>query len=70
MVAQTIALPNVRKIFIPDPGYLIGEVDLSGAEAQVVAWAAGDEDLKKAFRAGINVHIKNEIGRASCRERV
>ena len=59
MVAQTIALPNVRKIFIPDPGYLIGEVDLSGAEAQVVAWAAGDEDLKKAFRAGINVHIKN-----------
>lgn len=59
MVAKTISLPNIRKLFIPDPGYYIGEVDLSGAEAQVVAWDAGDEDLKAAFRAGINIHIKN-----------
>jgi DNA polymerase-1 len=59
MVAQTIALPNIRKMFIPDPGYEIAEADLSGAEAQVVAWEANDEDLKQAFRSGINVHIKN-----------
>lgn len=59
MVAQTIALPNIRKLFIPDPGCEIAEVDLSGAEAQVVASEAGDEDLKAAFRAGVNVHIKN-----------
>ena len=59
MVAKTVPLPNVRKLFIPDPGYYIGEVDLSGAEAQIVAWDAGDEDLKAAFRAGLNVHIKN-----------
>ena len=59
MVAKTVPLPNVRKLFIPDPGYYIGEVDLSGAEAQIVAWDAGDEDLKAAFRAGFNVHIKN-----------
>lgn len=59
MVAKTIPFPNVRKLFIPDPGYFIGEVDLSGAEAQVVAWDAGDEDLKDAFKAGINIHVKN-----------
>ncbi len=59
MVAKTIPFPNVRKLFIPDPGYYIGEVDLSGAEAQVVAWDAGDEDLKAAFRVGLNVHLKN-----------
>lgn len=59
MVAQTINLPNIRKIFIPDPGMLLCEVDLSGAEAQVVAWEAGDENLKDAFKAKINVHIKN-----------
>ena len=52
-------LPNVRKIFVPDDGYTMVSSDLKGAEAQVVAWEAGDEDLKAAFRAGINVHIKN-----------
>jgi DNA polymerase-1 len=46
-------------MFIPDPGFEIAEADQSGAEAQVVAWEADDEDLKAAFRAGVNVHIKN-----------
>lgn len=59
LVAKNIPLPNVRKLFIPDPGMIIGECDLSGADAQVVAWDAGDEDLKNAFRAGLKVHIKN-----------
>lgn len=51
--------PNVRNCFIPDPGYEIAEFDLSGADAQVVAWEANDEDLKKAFRDGLKIHIKN-----------
>lgn len=59
MVAKNIPLPNVRKLFLPDPGYLIGECDLSGADAQVVAWEANDNDLKAAFRAGLKIHIKN-----------
>lgn len=59
MVAANIPLPNVRKFFIPDPGYLIVDADLTGADAQVVAWEADDEDLKAAFRAGVNVHLKN-----------
>lgn len=52
-------LPNVRKLFIPDPGYTLVEADLSGADAQVVAWEADDDDLKRAFRAGLDVHSKN-----------
>jgi len=52
-------LPNVKKIFIPDPGYTIFDVDLSGADAQVVAWEADDAPLKALFRSGGNVHIKN-----------
>lgn len=52
-------LPNVRNIFIPDPGFSIAEVDLSGADAQVVAWDAGDEELKNAFKSGENIHVKN-----------
>lgn len=54
-----IQIPKVRKIFIPDPGYLIADIDLSGADAQVVAWEADDPDLKAAFRAGEKIHEKN-----------
>lgn len=56
---RQIILPNIRKIFIPDPGYVLFDCDLSGADAQVVAWEAGDEDLKTAFRAKLDVHAKN-----------
>lgn len=56
MVAK---LPNVRKLFIPDKGYTIFDADLSGADAQVVAWEANDDDLKRAFRAGLKIHAKN-----------
>jgi len=58
---QIYKLPRVRKIFIPDPGYLILDADLSGADAQVVAWEADDNDLKKAFRSGVKIHEKNAI---------
>lgn len=59
MVARSAPLPNLRKLFVPDPGMEMLSADLSGADAQVVAWEAGDEDLKAAFRAGLKVHIKN-----------
>jgi len=59
-VSKDIAtLPNVKKMFIPDPGYMMYDVDLSGADAQVVAWEADDADLKALFRRGENVHIHN-----------
>jgi DNA polymerase-1 len=56
---DTVKLPNIRKIFIPDVGWIVFDCDLSGADAQVVAWEAEDEDLKAAFRAGLDVHAKN-----------
>lgn len=59
MIAAGIRLPNVRRIFVPDEGYVICDSDLSGADAQVVAWEAGDEELKAAFRAGVKIHVFN-----------
>ena len=59
MVAKTINLPNTRKMFIPDPGKMLIDVDLERADAQVVAWEAEDEKLKAAFRAGIDIHTAN-----------
>lgn len=54
-----IKLPNVRQIFSADPGHIFVDVDLSGADAQVVAAEAEDRDLLEAFKAGIHVHTKN-----------
>jgi DNA polymerase I len=59
-VAQVV-LPNIRKLFVPDPGFVIIDADLSGADAQVVAWEADDSDLKAAFRRGEKIHEKNAI---------
>jgi DNA polymerase-1 len=56
---MSVSLPNIRKLFLPDPGYTMFDVDLAGADAQVVAWEAEDEDLKSAFRAGLDVHSFN-----------
>lgn len=62
MVARTINLPNLRRMIVPEPGYGIADADLSGADAQVVAWDANDEDLKSAFKSGIKIHAHNAKG--------
>lgn len=54
-----IEWPKIRNTFIPDPGWVWFDIDLAGADAQVVAWEAGDEDLKAAFRAKVKIHVKN-----------
>lgn len=59
MPKHQIVLPNVRKLFRPDPGFVIFDCDLAGADAQVVACEAEDEDLRAAFRGGLDVHDKN-----------
>lgn len=54
-------LPNVRKFFVPDPGYTICDTDLDRADLQVVVWEANDDDLKQALRMGVDLHILNGI---------
>lgn len=58
-MSKLFELPNIRKIYVPDPTMVIWDADLKGADAQVVAWEADDDDLKTAFRAGLDVHDKN-----------
>lgn len=52
-------LPAIRQLILPDKDHIIFDCDMSGADAQVVAWEANDADLKAAFRGGLKVHIKN-----------
>lgn len=56
---MSVILPNVRKLFIPDKGYMMFDADLAGADAQVVAAEAEDDALLSAFANGLDVHSKN-----------
>lgn len=56
---MTVELPNIRKLFIPDPGKVLFDADLAGADAQVVAAEADDAPLLEAFAKGLDVHSKN-----------
>lgn len=53
-------LPNIRKNFIPDPGFTIFDCDLEQADAQVVAWEANDDELKAIFQDPLaDLHNEN-----------
>lgn len=56
-----LILPNLRRLFVPDQGKLIVDVDLDRADLQVVVWEADDADLKRQLRAGVDVHIMNGV---------
>lgn len=48
-------LPPVRKLIRPDPGYVIIDGDLVGAEAALVAYEAGG-NYKRDILAGVKIH--------------
>jgi DNA polymerase-1 len=54
-----LQLPNVRKLFIPDPNYTFFDMDLDRADLQVVVWESGEEELKAALRLGVDMHLLN-----------
>lgn len=56
---EDLELPNVRKLFIPDPGFTFFDMDLDRADLQVVVWEAEDKKLKEALRLGIDMHCLN-----------
>lgn len=47
---------DLRNPYIPDPGYVFIEPDLSQAEARVIAVLAKDEKLQKMFKWGLDIH--------------
>lgn len=52
-------LPNIRSMYVPDPGYTFFDMDLDRADLQVVVWEADDPMLKAALRLGADVHLLN-----------
>lgn len=56
---HALQLPNVRTLFVPDPGYTFFDADLDRADLQVVVWEAGDEELMRALQMGVDLHCYN-----------
>lgn len=52
-------LPNIRKLFVPDKGYMLFDADLKGADAQVFARETEDEALLRDFRENRDIHYDN-----------
>jgi DNA polymerase len=51
--------PNLRSMFVPDPGFTWFDGDLDRADLQVVVWEADDAMLKAALRLGVDIHLMN-----------
>lgn len=52
---------NIRKAFIAPEGYVLGEIDYSGAELRWLAFLSQDETLLKIFQGGRNLHKETAI---------
>lgn len=51
-------LPNIRSLFIPDPGYTFFDIDLSSADLRVVVWEADEPEFKAMLRAGADPYTE------------
>ena len=47
---------EIRKMFIPKPGYVLVDADYSQIELRVLAHIAKDEVMQEAFRSGMDIH--------------
>lgn len=58
-MTSLVTLPNIKKLFSPDPGYVFFELDLSNADLYVVTWEAEDEAMKHSLRNKLDSHLEN-----------
>ena len=47
---------EIRKMFIPKPGYVLVDADYSQIELRVLAHIANDVTMQEAFRSGMDIH--------------
>jgi len=47
---------EIRKMFIPKPGYVLVDADYSQIELRVLAHIADDKTMQEAFRSGMDIH--------------
>ena len=47
---------EIRKMFIPKPGYVLVDADYSQIELRVLAHIADDKTMQEAFKGGMDIH--------------
>lgn len=58
-IGDPYQFPNIRSMFVPDPGHTWFDGDLDRADLQVVVYEAGDPMLKAALKMGADIHLMN-----------
>ena len=53
-----LELPNVRSLFIPDPGHTFFDIDLSSADLRIVVWEADEPEYKAMLREGADPYTE------------
>ena len=51
-------LPNVRSLFIPDPGHTMFDIDLDSADLRIVTWESDCAWMKEQFRSKRKPYIE------------
>lgn len=51
-------LPNIRKMFVPDPGYTFFDTDLSKADLRIVVWESDCKEMKRMLAEGFDPYIE------------
>lgn len=57
ILQQDLSLPNIRKMFIPDPEHTMFDTDLSKADVNIVAWEGNVPELKAMLKAGEDPYV-------------
>ena len=56
--SSDLSLPNVRTLFIPDPGFTFFDIDLSSADLRIVVWESDAKDMKQMLREGLDPYTE------------
>lgn len=53
-----LILPNIRKMFVPDSGYTMFDIDLDSADLRIVCWESDCSEMKAMLREGAKVYVE------------
>lgn len=53
---------DFRKIFVPEPGWVLIEADLSQAELRIAAWMANEPNMLRIYQEGGDIHAATASG--------
>ena len=56
--ADQLQLPNIRSLFIPDPGHTFFDIDLASADLRIVVWESDARDMKQMLHEGLDPYTE------------